>query len=102
MARATAMNRTTEDTRVGPIGWPLLRTLPGFRGREGIGISLFLDLDPSDTPVHHTAASRLRSLRDRLHQEAEELELSHAQRVAVRADLERIDAWWQSGFEHDG
>src|SRR3954447_19656616 len=102
MARATAMNRATEDTRGGPIGWPLLRALARFRAEEGIAISLFLDLDPSDTPVRHTAASRLHSLRDRVHQQAEELELPHAQRVAVRADLERIDEWWRNGFEHDG
>jgi hypothetical protein len=102
MARTTAMNRTTGDTGVAPVGWPLLRALAGFRAQEGIAISLFLDLDPSDTPVRHTAASRLRSLRDRVHQQAEELELPHAQKVAVRADLERIDGWWQHRFEHDG
>lgn len=96
------VNRATEGNRVGPIGWPLVRALAGFRAQEGIAISLFLDLDPSDTPVRRTAEARLSSLRDRLHQEADDLRLPHAQKVAVRADLERIDAWWQTGFAHDG
>ncbi|MGZ4357859.1 MAG: hypothetical protein ACXVRU_13735, partial [Gaiellaceae bacterium] len=30
------------------------------------------------------------------------MNLPHAQRVAVRTDLERIDEWWEVGFERDG
>lgn len=84
------------------VDWRLLRSLASFRSREGLAISLFLDLDPTDTPVPSTAASRLRSLRDGLHREIEHLDLGHDQRRALRADLARIDEWWATEFERDG
>jgi hypothetical protein len=84
------------------VDWGLLRSLASFRSREGVAVSLFLDLDPADTPVPSTAASRFRALRDGLHRELDRLELGHDQRAALRADLARLDEWWATGLERDG
>jgi hypothetical protein len=84
-----------------PPTWELVRSLAAFRSSGGCAISLFLDLDPAVTPRRSDLETRLHSLRDQLRKELDESTLGHAQKVAVRADLVRIDEWWQAGVSRD-
>ena len=86
------------------IGWEDLRTLAGFEAEKGCAISLYLNLDPSVTPTRGDAATRLRSLLDEAAKAdgANRRELSHAQREAVRADFERVRAFYEREFTRDG
>lgn len=55
-------------------------------------ISLYMDLDPERFATPPARASQIRSLVDQAHRELEALPgLSHDERVALRADVQRID-----------
>lgn len=86
------------------VTWETLRELAGFRSETGCAFSLYLDLDPSTTPTAADAETRFRSLLDRAGKEAGNGggEHSHAEKVALRQDLERIQEWWESEFDRDG
>jgi hypothetical protein len=92
----------TRPTQALPLSWDLLRSLAAFRSSGECAISLFIDLDPSVTPVPSDAETRLHSLHDQVRRELDEGTLGHAQKVAVRADLERIDEWWDAGVDRQG
>lgn len=68
-----------------------LRELAGFRAERGCAITLYLDLDPSSSPTAGDVAARVRSL------------LSKARQLeAPRADLERLERYFESDFDRDG
>jgi peptide chain release factor subunit 1 len=55
-------------------------------------ISLYMDLDPERFATPPARASQIRSLLDRAHRDLEALgDLTHDERVSLRADLDRID-----------
>ena len=86
------------------ITWDELRDLAGFEAEEGCAISLYLDLDPSVTPTPGDAATRLRSLLDEAAKGdgANRRELTHDQRLGLKADFERIRSFYEDEFERDG
>jgi peptide chain release factor subunit 1 len=88
----------------GTVTWDELRDLAGFAAREGLAISLYLDLDPSLAPTAAELETRLNSLLDEGGKQAGafEDELSHDQRLALRADFDRIRTWCDLEFERDG
>src|SRR5437868_2567697 len=88
----------------GTITWDLLRTLAGFRAGKGRVISLYLNLDPSLAPTQPAVAARVNSLLDEAGKQADELqkELSHEEKAALKADLERIERWFADEFDRDG
>jgi peptide chain release factor subunit 1 len=88
----------------GTVTWDELRDLAGFAAREGLAISLYLDLDPSLAPTAAELETRLNSLLDEGGKQAGafEGELSHDQRLALRADFDRIRTWCDLEFERDG
>ena len=68
------------------VSWDSLRDLAGFRAQNGCAISLYLDLDPSDTPTAATADTRVNALIDEIERSeaARRPELTHEQREGLR------------------
>jgi peptide chain release factor subunit 1 len=84
------------------VTWEGLRELAGFRSESGCAFSIYLDLDPSDTPTPADAGTRLRSLLARAEKEfANGGGHSHGAKVAVGRDLDRIREWWGNEFDRD-
>jgi peptide chain release factor subunit 1 len=84
------------------VTWEALRELAGFRSKSGCAFSIYLDLDPSDTPTPADAGTRLRSLLARAEKEfANSRDRGHHEKVAVGRDLDRIRDWWGSEFDRD-
>jgi peptide subunit release factor 1 (eRF1) len=86
------------------VSWEGLRTLAEFSAVKGRAISLYLDLDPSVSPTAGDAATRLNSLLDEAGKSngATRQELTHDQRVSLRADFERIRLYFDQEFDRDG
>jgi peptide chain release factor subunit 1 len=88
----------------GTVSWQRLRELAGFRVEKGCAISLYLNLDPSLTATAGDLHTRINSLLD----EAEKSEgasrgdLSHEERVALKADFERIRDYLLNEFTRNG
>lgn len=59
-------------------------------------VSLFLDLDPAEFATAPARASQVRSLLDEAGRSVDQEALPHDDRVALRADLEQLDAYLQS------
>jgi peptide chain release factor subunit 1 len=84
------------------VTWEVLRELAGFRSETGCAFSIYLDLDPSDTPTPADAGTRLRSLLARAEKElANGGGRAHDEKVTVGRDLERIRNWWANEFDRD-
>jgi peptide chain release factor subunit 1 len=86
------------------VTWDGLRDLAGFRAQNGCAISLYLDLDPSDTPTAATADTRVNALIDEVERSeaARRPELTHEQREGLRSDVERLRAYFEQEFDRDG
>ena len=86
------------------ITWDELRDLAGFEAEKGCAISLYLDLDPRDTPTPAAADTRLHSLIDEAAKGdgANRRELTHDQRLSLRADFDRIRRFYETEFTRDG
>ena len=84
--------------------WDALRQLANFRADNGCAISLYLDLDPSDSPTAGDAATRINSLVDKglKSDGANRGEQTHEQRVGLREDFERIRHFFAEEFDRDG
>jgi peptide chain release factor subunit 1 len=85
------------------ISWDILRQLAAFRATQGCAISLYVDLDPSDTPTADDAETRMRSLLDSVKSDGTgRADFTHDQREAFKRDIERIGRWFDSEFDRDG
>jgi peptide chain release factor subunit 1 len=86
------------------ITWDELRDLAGFEAEKGCAISLYLDLDPHVSPTPADAATRLHSLLDEGSKGdgANRRDLTHDQRVGLRADFERIREFYEREFTRNG
>jgi len=86
------------------VTWDALRQLAGFRAAKGCAISLYLDLDPSNSPTAGDAATRVNSLVDQGAKSngANRGEQTHDQRVALREDFDRIRHFFSEEFDRDG
>jgi peptide chain release factor subunit 1 len=86
------------------ITWEQLRELAAFRASHGCAVSLYVGLDPSTVPTAGALASHTRSLLASAERQLDERRatLSHDERKALTADLERIGAWFESEFDRDG
>jgi peptide chain release factor subunit 1 len=81
--------------------WPMLRKLASFRAEHGCAISLYLNLDPSEVPTAGDAQVRMNA-RLNAAEKSDRKDLTHEQRMALKADLERIARWFDDEFERDG
>jgi peptide chain release factor subunit 1 len=86
------------------VTWDRLRELAEFRAEKGCAISLYLDLDPSIVPTAGDADARVSSLlaEGERHAGADGRGLTHDQRVALKADFDRIREFFESEFDRDG
>ncbi len=86
------------------VSWDALRELAEFRAEKGCAISLYVDLDPSIAPTAGDADTRLNSLltAGERHASANSRGLTHDQRVALKADFDRIREWFENEFDRDG
>lgn len=84
--------------------WESLRRLAGFRAEKGCAISLYVDLDPSNTPTAADAATRLNSLVDEglKNDGLSRSDRTHDQREQLRADFNRIVQYFEYEFIRDG
>ena len=66
------------------VTWDELRDLAGFEAKDGLAISVYLDLDPRTVPTTGDAQTRLNSLLDEAAREngGRSRELTHQQRHA--------------------
>jgi len=83
------------------VTWPQLRELAAFRATNGCAISLYVNLDPSEVPTAADAQSRVNALLNSA-EKTDRSDLTHDQRGALKADLERIERWFDDDFERDG
>ena len=88
----------------GMVSWESLRELAGFRAENGCAISLYLGLDPSESPTPGAVETRVNSLLSVAERKLDERkgQLPRPQREALKADIERITGWFDDGFDRDG
>jgi peptide chain release factor subunit 1 len=86
------------------ISWQELRDLANFEAEKGCAVSVYLDLDPSATPTPRDAATRLHALLDEAGRGngANRRELTHDQKLGLKADFERIRAYYVNEFTREG
>ena len=86
------------------VTWDGLRDLAGFRTQNGCAISLYLDLDPSDTPTAADLTTRVNALIDEIDRSeaARRPELGHEQKEGLRSDVKRLREFFEQDFERDG
>ena len=80
------------------VTWSLLRELASFRTEKGCATSLYLNLDPSEVPTERDAQTRMNALLSSA-EKTDRKDLTHEQRLALRADFERIANWFDNEFE---
>ena len=79
----------------------ILRELASFRAARGRAVTLYVALDPSAAINPGDVQTRANSLLSEARAELDADGLSHDQREALKADLERIDGFFQ-GLDRDG
>jgi peptide chain release factor subunit 1 len=84
------------------VTWESLRDLATFRAERGCAISVYLDLDPSDSPTPVAVDSRINALLDEVEKWRGRAELDHAQKEGLEADLQRLRDYFESEFSRDG
>ena len=86
------------------VSWEGLRELAGFRAEKGRAISFYLNLDPRVSPTAGDVATRVNSLLDEAGKRAiaARTDLTHDQRVSLKADLDRIRSYYEMEFSRDG
>ncbi len=86
------------------ITWDQLRELARFRADQGIAVSLYLSLDPSEVPTPSGVDSRANSLITEAHRLLEERKgsMAHDVREALKHDIERVKTWFADGFDRHG
>jgi hypothetical protein len=85
----------------GTVTWERLRELASFRAEQGCAISLFLNLDPSEVPTPTDVQTRMNALLAEA-EKGDRSELTHDQRVGLKADFARIARWFDDDFSRDG
>ena len=88
----------------GTLSWEELRELAGFRAENGCAVSLYVGLDPRETPTPGTVETRVNSLLAAAERKLDERKshLPRVQREALKADISRITAWFDDGFDRHG
>lgn len=84
--------------------WTTLRDLAGFRSEGGCAISLYLDLDPADSPTPTAVDTHVNSLLSEAekHVEGRRDELTHGEREGLKQDFARIREFFDNEFSREG
>ncbi|MGH3001765.1 MAG: Vms1/Ankzf1 family peptidyl-tRNA hydrolase, partial [Gaiellaceae bacterium] len=80
----------------------LLRDLAEFHAGNGCAISIYLDFDPSSTPTIPDVEAKVSAVLSKAEKEVEILGTERDCRLALRADLDHIRAWWDGEFDRNG
>src|SRR5678815_4536247 len=81
-----------------------LRELAGFRAQNGCAISLYVDLDPANSPTTRETTMRVHAMLDsaaRSHG-ATRPDLAHEVKAGLKADFERLAQYFDGEFVRDG
>jgi len=86
------------------VTWDGLRELAAFHAEKGCAITLYLGLDPSTTVNAGDVQTRVNSLLDGAGKtdRATSTSLTHDEKQALKADLERIRQYLHNEFDRDG
>src|SRR5664279_5591272 len=86
------------------VTWDQLRELAGFQADQGCAVSLYLNLDPSEVPTAAGLETRTNSLISEANRTLEERKssLSREALEALKGDVERIQTWFDDGFDRHG
>jgi peptide chain release factor subunit 1 len=86
------------------VTWEGLRDLATFRASNGCAISVYLDLDPSDSPTPEAIDSRINALLDGVERSeaANRAELTHEQKQGLRDDAARLREFFDQEFSREG
>jgi peptide chain release factor subunit 1 len=86
------------------VTWEGLRELASFRAENGCAISLYLDLDPGDSPTPDVVQTRVNALLDEVVRSelANRPDLTHEQKQGLRNDVARLREFFDSDFSRDG
>src|SRR5437588_7258723 len=86
------------------VTWEVLRDLAAFRAERGCAISLYLDLDPSESPTAEAVDTRSNALLDAVsrRESANLPELTRGQKEGMRADLDRLRVFFDDEFSREG
>jgi peptide chain release factor subunit 1 len=84
--------------------WTTLRDLAGLRSEGGCAISLYLDLDPGDSPTPTAVDTRVNSLLSEAEKQVEGRrdKLKHDEREGLKRDFARIREFFDNEFSRDG
>jgi peptide chain release factor subunit 1 len=88
----------------GIITWDQLRELAGFRAQQGCAVSMYLNLDPREVPTAADVEARANSLISETQRILDDRKssLGREQREALKRDIERIESWFDDGFDRQG
>ncbi len=86
------------------VTWDVLRDLAAFRAERGCAISLYLDLDPGESPTPEAVDTRINALLDAVGrwESANQSDLSREQKEGMRADLDRLRSFFEDEFSREG
>ena len=86
------------------VTWSTLRELASFRAEKGCGISLYVNLDPSEAPTPHDVQSHVNSLLDEAERSdaVARADLTHEERASLKSDFERLERFFSEDFDRDG
>jgi peptide chain release factor subunit 1 len=86
------------------VTWEGLRELATFRAEHGCAISMYLDLDPSESPTPDVVQSRVNALLDEVvrSEAANRGDLSHEQKQGLRGDVDRLREFFDTDFSREG
>src|SRR5947207_12413349 len=86
------------------VTWEGLRDLATFRASNGCAISVYLDLDPSESPTPEAIDSRINALLDEIERSeaGNRAELTHEQKQGLRDDAARMREFFDSEFSREG
>jgi peptide subunit release factor 1 (eRF1) len=79
-----------------------LRELAAMRPEGHKVLSLYLNLDPSEYPTPKHRNTEFNSLMQVVERVPREDGLSHAQKEALKADIQRLRSWWENEFDASG
>jgi peptide chain release factor subunit 1 len=82
--------------------WDDVRRLADYRAQRGSAISLYVDLDPADTPTPRDTARRVSALLADGHKDALARKHSHEEKEALKHDFGRIERYFEHEFQRDG
>ncbi len=85
----------------GTVSWDSLRELASFQAENGCAITLYVDLDPGTAPTVGDAHTRVNSLLDSIKTNGSR-SLTHAQREALKSDVDRIRRFFEQEFNREG